>query len=235
MKVLKFGRSSVVSADTLRLVKEIIQSEAPYCIVVVSADEQTSALLQVMANRAVLRDETYRTLLLEVEEKYAGLTESLVEPSLRAAALTELKENLSELSDTLHGVFLLQELTPKVTDLILSFGARLSALLVSRMVTGSAFFDAREFIKTNASFGHARVDLELTERLIRSCFRDLQQTAVVQGFTGSSYRDETTMLGRRGGDYSAALIAAALKTEALELWMNVDGFMTADPEVATRA
>lgn len=235
MKVLKFGRSSVVSADILRLVKEIIQSEAPYCIVVVSADEHTSGLLQVMANKAVLRDESYRTLLLEVEEKYAGLTESLVEPSLRAAALTELKENLAELSNTLHGVFLLQELTPKVTDLILSFGARLSALLVSRMVTGSAFFDAREFIKTNASFGHARVDLELTERLIRSRFKALDQTAIVQGFTGSSYRDETTMLGRRGGDYSAALIAAALKAEALELWMNVDGFMTADPEVATRA
>jgi len=235
MKVLKFGRSSVVSADTLRLVKEIIQSETPHCIVVVSADENTSGLLQVMANRAVQRDESYRTLLLEVEKKYAGLTGSLVEPSLRTAALTELKENLAELSNTLYGVFLLQELTPKVTDLILSFGARLSALLVSRMVPGSVFVDARDFIKTNASFGHARVDLELTERLIRSHFRELKQTAIVQGFTGSSYREETTMLGRRGGDYSAALIAAALKVEALELWMNVDGFMTADPEVATRA
>lgn len=143
---------------------------------------------------------------------------------------------LDQLRSIYFGVFLIHDLSEKTSDAIVSYGERLSSLIVSTLVKGSKWYDSREFIKTVDKNGKHVLDAELTTELVTKTFSDLPRISLVPGFI-SSDRDskEITNLGRGGSDYTAAIIAAALNAEVLEIWTDVDGFMTADPKVIKTA
>ena len=137
-----------------------------------------------------------------------------------------------QLKSIFQGVYLVHDLSEKTQDAIVSYGERLSSNIVATLIKGGKRLNARDFIRTERKNGKHQVDFELTNQLIREAFKDMPKVAVVPGFI-SRDRDtnRTTNLGRGGSDYTAAIIAAALNAEVLEIWTDVDGFMTADPRV----
>ena len=188
MKVLKFGGSSVGSAQGLRQVRRIVAANDGQIVVVVSA--------------------------------LGGITDRLLATAAAAAA----------------GVYLIRDLSPRTGDAIVSYGERLSSGIVAAVLEGSRLYDAREFIRTKTDFGKHIAEPDLTEKLIRERLADRPRVSVVPGFIASDCATgDVTNLGRGGSDYTAALIAAALNAETLEIWTDVDGFMTADPRVISDA
>ena len=118
----------------------------------------------------------------------------------------------------------------------MSYGERLSSQIVATLIDGAKWFDSRNFIKTEYKNGKHQLDAELTNRLVRKTFADLPRISLVPGFISKDeHNNETTNLGRGGSDYTAAIIAAALNADVLEIWTDVDGFMTADPKVIPAA
>jgi bifunctional aspartokinase / homoserine dehydrogenase 1 len=149
-------------------------------------------------------------------------------------ALASVKKMLNELEDLMNGVFLLKELSPRTTDLLLSFGERLSCYVLNAFANqqglNTKLLDARQLIKTDDSFGKARVLVEATESNIRNYFEVNPEVQVVTGFISSTVKNETTTLGRGGSDYTAAILGAALNAEEIEIWTDVDGVLTTDPK-----
>ncbi|GHV23123.1 bifunctional aspartate kinase/homoserine dehydrogenase I [Bacteroidia bacterium] len=158
------------------------------------------------------------------------------DPSCRQFVLKEVIGLLDELGNIFKGVFLIQDLSQKTSDIIVSYGERISSLIVSHVIDGAKLFDARKFIKTENQFHKHIVDFELTNKLLEEELSDLPRVSVVPGFISSS-RDtgEVTNLGRGGSDYTASILASALNASVLEIWTDVDGFMTADPRVISNA
>ena len=145
-------------------------------------------------------------------------------------------ELLNELKDIYQGIFLIKDLSPKTSDTIVSYGERLSSIIVTEVIEGATNFDSRTFIKTEKKHSKHILDSELTNTLIRKTFTEVPKVAVVGGFISSDKQtDDITNLGRGGSDYTAAIIAAALSADSLEIWTDVDGFMTADPRVISTA
>jgi aspartokinase/homoserine dehydrogenase 1 len=143
---------------------------------------------------------------------------------------------LGELNSIFHGVFLIRDLSPKTSDTIVSYGERLSSNIVAALIDGAQLFDARNFIKTEKKYGQNTLDAALTNTLVTQTFSQLPKISVVPGFISrDEHTEEITNLGRGGSDYTAAILAAALNAEMLEIWTDVDGFMTADPKVITTA
>jgi bifunctional aspartokinase / homoserine dehydrogenase 1 len=235
MKVLKFGGSSVGSPDRIRLVQKIVESQQESCIVVVSAFQGITDQLIRMSRMAVERDDTFRSELAQLELRHLSAVRELIDPRTQSSILAQVKLLVNELEDILNGVFLLKDLTPKTSDFILSFGEHLSAYIISHVIHAGKFHDARLFIRTNSNYGAARVDFDLTDDLICRHFSVLDHTPIVPGFIARNEVDETTTLGRGGSDYTAAIIAAALNASVLEIWTDVDGFMTADPRKVSKA
>ena len=141
---------------------------------------------------------------------------------------------MNELEDVLHGVYLVKERTTRTLDYIMSFGERISAYIISESFKNAGypaeFLDARKVIRTDSNFGHAKVDFEVTNKLIRDYFKHHSEVQIITGFVSTSESGETTTLGRSGSDYTAAIFAGALNASDLEIWTDVDGMMTADPE-----
>ena len=142
---------------------------------------------------------------------------------------------LDNFNEVLQGVFQLRDLSAKTLDLVLSFGERLSASIVARFMEGAHYIDARELIRTDSQFGSTTVDMGVTNHAISERFKEFKQLTVLPGFIASNREGETTTLGRGGSDYTAAILAAALGVEVLEIWTDVDGFMTADPKIVPKA
>ncbi len=235
MKVLKFGGSSMCDARSVRLVQQIIESQSEPCIVVVSAFEGVTHQLLVLAEQAVKHDDRYKSGVRSIAELHFEVVNALVPVTNRPAALAEVQQMLSEYEDLLYGLFLLQDLTPKTRARILSVGVRLSALILGRIVAGAQYRDARELIRTGSGYLDAKIDFEESNRLITERFAETDHIVVVPGYMAGNRNGTITNLGQRGADYAASVIAAALNASGLELWMNVDGFMTADPEIITKA
>ncbi len=142
---------------------------------------------------------------------------------------------VGEFQEALQGIYLLQDLSNKTLDFLLSFGERLSATIISNYVEGAVFLDSRKLIHTDSSFGNATVHFDITYRRIRSEMESLKKLAILPGFIASDDQGRTTTLGRGGSDYTAAIIAAAVKASVLEIWTDVNGFMTADPRMVPDA
>ena len=236
MKVLKFGGTSVGSEKGLSQVKKIVESCSEDVIVVVSALGGITDQLLLTARLAAAGDEAYMPQCTAMIARHNELVEKIVLPENRPGVQNRLDELLDELSNIFKGVYLIRDLSPKTTDMILSYGERLSSEIVCGAVAGSVRYDAREFIKTKPLFNRHVVDFASTEKLIERRFEKMPHVAIVPGFIATDLANgDATNRGRGGSDYTAAILASTLKASALEIWTDVDGFMTADPKVINDA
>ena len=235
MKVLKFGGSSVGTPERILGVKKIVEAQSEPSIIVVSAFQGITDQLEKVSRMACERNEGYKTLLKEIEQRHYDAVKQLFPVNQQSNILAGIKVLINELEDTLYGVYLLQDLTAKTQDTISSFGERLSAFIISLKINNAYLVEIRDLIKTDSRFGKARVLFSQSYLLIEEHFHSLQKYAVVPGYIASNEKGETTTLGRGGSDYSAAIIAAALEASVLEIWTDVDGFMTADPRKVEKA
>lgn len=241
MKVLKFGGSSVAKPERIGAVIEILK---PYLrkenpAVVFSAFGGVTDTLITLSTLALTGKSEYRQLLQELEIRHLEAVRELVGIQKQSSIIAQVKFTFNELEDVLHGIYLVKERTPRTLDYIMSFGERLSAYIITEAMKDQGldaeFLDARTVVRTDRNFGYARVDFEITNRLIREHFAVHQQVQVITGFIGASASGETTTLGRSGSDYTAAIFAGALQASDLEIWTDVDGMMTADPRKVKKA
>jgi aspartokinase/homoserine dehydrogenase 1 len=236
MKVMKFGGTSVGSAKSILEVKQIVESAGEPVIVVVSALSGITDQLIHTSTLAVQGDFTYEKQYNNIVNRHIEAVEGVIATHKRSEVLKDVTSLLDELGNILKGVFLIGDLSAKTSDIIVSYGERLSALIVRHVVDSAELFDARRFIKTEKQYGKHIVNFKETNRLIREQFTEAGNISVVPGFI-SSHQDtgEVSNLGRGGSDYTASIIAAALNASVLEIWTDVDGFMTADPKVIGNA
>ena len=237
MKVLKFGGTSVGSPQGLANVRKIVESIPDRKVVVVSALGGITDLLISTARLAVADDISYLDSYARIVERHYSMINSVVPEARRTSTMALVKMMLDELGNIFKGVMLLRDLSPRALDIIVSYGERLSSLIVANVIDGATHFDSRTFIRTKEGPHHTSVlDSKLTGELIQEkvALREWN-TAVMGGFLASDQNGEVTNLGRGGSDYTAAIIAAALDADVLEIWTDVDGFMTADPRVIDNA
>ena len=239
MKVLKFGGTSVGSMKSILSLKQIVENEAKKqpVVIVVSALGGITDKLIATSKLAVAGDEEWKTEFDAMVDRHHKMIDTIItDTKAREDLFIKVDALLDQLRSIYFGVFLIHDLSEKTSDAIVSYGERLSSLIVSTLVKGSKWYDSREFIKTVDKNGKHVLDAELTTELVVKTFRELPRISLVPGFI-SSDRDskEITNLGRGGSDYTAAIIAAALNAEVLEIWTDVDGFMTADPKVIKTA
>jgi bifunctional aspartokinase / homoserine dehydrogenase 1 len=238
MKVLKFGGSSVGSAETFVKVVEIIRStvETDDCIVILSAMQGTTDALIETGRLAATGDESFREKIKEIENKHFAVVRELLPISEQSALLGFLKKRLNELESICEGVFLLGELTARTLDRIMSFGEILSSNVLSAQLNSlgiaNVWKDSRELIRTNSNFGFATVDFSKTNEQIKDFFDSAEaKLFILPGFIASDADGATTTLGRGGSDYTAAILAAGAQASVLEIWTDVSGMMTADPRL----
>ncbi len=239
MKVLKFGGTSVGSIESILSLKAIVEREAeqqPVVVVVSALGGITDKLLST-AQLALHGNEEWKEEFQSMVERHHKMIDTIITNTKHREELFNKVDALFEqLRSIYFGVFLIHDLSEKTQNAIVSYGERLSSHIVATLVKGAKWFDAREFIKTTRKSKKTLLDSELTNRLVRKTFSDLQRISLVPGFISKdSATDEITNLGRGGSDYTAAIIAAALDAEILEIWTDVDGFMTADPRVIKSA
>ena len=239
MKVLKFGGTSVGSVKSIQCLKRIVEAESKQqpVVVVVSALGGITDKLITTSQLAVAGDMGYRDEFETMVDRHHRMIDTIItDPKKREDLFNTVDSLFDQLKSIFFGVYLVHDLSEKTQDAIVSYGERLSSNIVATLVKGAKWYDARTFIKTERKNGKHTLDSDLTNRLVREAFADMPKVALVPGFI-SRDRDsgETTNLGRGGSDYTAAIIAAALDAEVLEIWTDVDGFMTADPRVIKSA
>jgi len=235
MKVLKFGGSSVANSERIREVKKIALSESIPLVVVVSAFRGVTDTLKSLSESAASHDPGYRARLEDLINKHIAISNELLSGEKLDSTLSRVREIFNELSETLNGLFLLRELSRFSLDKALSAGERASSTIISAFFEPSVLVDAREFIRTDDNFGNANVDFTVTNPLVRKKILRKNRLIVVPGFIAGTEAGETTTLGRGGSDYTAAIIAAAINADMLEIWTDTDGFMTADPRKVEKA
>jgi len=235
MKVLKFGGSSVANSERIREVKKIILSESIPVVVVVSAFRGVTDTLKSLSESAASHDPGYRARLEDLINRHIAISNELLSGEKLDSTLSRVREIFNELSETLNGLFLLRELSRFSLDKALSAGERASSTIISAFFEPSVLVDAREFIRTDDNFGNANVDFTVTNPLVRKKILRKNRLIVVPGFIAGTEAGETTTLGRGGSDYTAAIIAAAINADMLEIWTDTDGFMTADPRKVEKA
>ena len=239
MKVLKFGGTSVGSVESILSLKAIVEKEAqeqPIIVVVSALGGITDKLIatSVLAQKG---DEAWKDEFQSMVERHHKMIDTIITDPRKREQLFNIVDSLFEqLRSIYFGVYLIHDLSKKTQDAIVSYGERLSSNIVATLVQGAKWYDSREFIKTMRKNHKNTLDSELTNRLVRRTFSDLQRISLVPGFISKDRdTDEITNLGRGGSDYTAAIIAAALDADILEIWTDVDGFMTADPRVIKTA
>ena len=235
MKVLKFGGTSVGSPERIRGVKKIIESQSSPCLIVISAFQGITDDLKHLSELASNRDDGYEILLDKMILKHIDFAKHLISKSKQNRVIEDIKNISDDLRETLSGIYLLRELSKHSLDQTLATGEILSSLILSNYIQDCQLIDARNFIKTDSNFGFATVDFGKTDSLIAKNLAGMRKHIIVPGFIASNERGETTTLGRGGSDYSASIFAAALNAEVLEIWTDVDGFMTADPKKVEKA
>ena len=239
MKVLKFGGTSVGSVESILSLKAIVEKEAqeqPIIVVVSALGGITDKLIatSVLAQKG---DEAWKDEFQAMVERHHKMIDTIITDPRKREQLFNIVDSLFEqLRSIYFGVYLIHDLSKKTQDAIVSYGERLSSNIVATLVQGAKWYDSREFIKTMRKNHKNTLDSELTNRLVRRTFSDLQRISLVPGFISKDRdTDEITNLGRGGSDYTAAIIAAALDADILEIWTDVNGFMTADPRVIKTA
>ncbi|RZA03428.1 MAG: bifunctional aspartate kinase/homoserine dehydrogenase I [Sphingobacteriaceae bacterium] len=242
MKVLKFGGTSVGSVQSIQTLLNILKNEAAGTdkpVVVLSAMSGVTNLLIAMAEDAA-KGNDFTAPLAELEKRHFDVVKSLLDIQNQNPAFTKLKIHFNQLEDLLQGVLTLRELTPKTRDLVLSFGERCSTLMISKIAAQhfpeAEFVDASQLIKTDSSYGQAKVNTELTEILIREFVKENKgKMLFVTGFIAGNDEGQITTLGRGGSDYTAAIFGSALNASEIQIWTDVNGMMTADPRMVQKA
>ena len=236
---MKFGGTSVGSVESILNLKKIVEQAAAHqpVVVVVSALGGITDQLIATSEMACKGDESYTVAFGQMQARHHDMIGAVIgDARKRATLLGQVDTLFDELKSILFGVYLIHDLSGKTLDAIVSYGERLSSRIVATLMDDAQWFDARDFIKTERKNGKHVLDSETTYPLVREAFTRLPQISLVPGFIS---RDRTTgditNLGRGGSDYTAAIIAAALDAECLEIWTDVDGFMTADPKVIKSA
>ncbi|MBP3788893.1 MAG: bifunctional aspartate kinase/homoserine dehydrogenase I [Prevotella sp.] len=247
MKVMKFGGTSVGSVESILSLKKIVEAEQEQVIVVVSALGGITDKLIATSQLALYGDEAWKDEFDAMQKRHHDMVDAIItDKQKRTTLLATLDDLFEQLRSIYYGVFLIHDLSAKTQATIVSYGERLSSHIVGNLISGGRRYNSRDFIKTVRKQGKHVLDAELTAKLVKDTFltengklrteRYGQFVPVVPGFI-SRDRDtgETTNLGRGGSDYTAAIIAAALDADVLEIWTDVDGFMTADPRVIKTA
>lgn len=236
MHVLKFGGSSIGTADRIGNVLQLIIDRAgkgESLSVIFSAYQGITDQLIDMGQRAEGGDDSYKELLHHFEERHIQTADALISLKGRSHVLTHIKILLNDLEEILYGIYLIRELTAKTLDYLLSFGERLSGYTISECLKDrgidNRFIDSRTLVKTDNQYGKARVMPDVTEKNIRNEINGQDHVYIITGFIASTVNDETTTLGRGGSDFSASLFGAALEVQEIEIWTDVDGVLTADP------
>ncbi|MCR4593205.1 MAG: bifunctional aspartate kinase/homoserine dehydrogenase I [Bacteroidaceae bacterium] len=237
MKVLKFGGTSVGSVESILNVKKIVEGQTEPVIVVVSALGGITDKLIKTSQLAVEGDVSYQDSFKEIVARHEDMINAVIPAGKeRDTLMTVVKESLEELKSIYQGVYLIKDLSPKTSAAIVSYGERISTRIVAALINGAEWFDSRDFIKTEVKQGRKRLATEITNKLVKQNWKNLPKISVVGGFISTDAESgEITNLGRGGSDYTASIIAAALGASVLEIWTDVDGFMTADPRVITAA
>ena len=239
MKVLKFGGTSVGSVSSILSLQKIVEKEAKHqpIIVVVSALGGITDQLIATSQLALKGDESWKTEFDSIVARHHKMIDAIItDPHDREMLFNKVDSLFEQLHSIYYGVFLIHDLSHKTEDTIVSYGERLSSRIVATLIRGAKWFDAREFIKTEEKLGKRSLDSELTNKLVVNTFSNLPRISLVPGFIAQD-RDsgDITNLGRGGSDYTASILAASLNAEVLEIWTDVDGFMTADPRVIKSA
>lgn len=239
MKVLKFGGTSVGSVASILSLQKIVEKEAKHqpIIVVVSALGGITDQLITTSQLALKGDESWRNEFDSIVARHHKMIDAIItDPHDRESLFNNVDSLFEQLQSIYYGVFLIHDLSHKTEDTIVSYGERLSSRIVATLIRGAKWFDSRKFIKTEEKQGKRSLDSELTNKLVLDTFSDLPRISLVPGFIAQD-RDsgDITNLGRGGSDYTASILAASLNAEVLEIWTDVDGFMTADPRVIKSA
>ena len=241
MKVMKFGGTSVGSVKSILSLKEIVEAEArtqPVIVVVSALDGITDKLIAT-SQMAKQGDEHYREEFDAMVKRHHQMIDTIItDDKKRVDLFNNVDQLFDQLKSIFYGVYLIHDLSKKTEDTIVSYGERLSSHIVAAMVKNGIRMNSRDFIRTEKKLGKHVIDADLTTQLVKEAFKDLHEKTiyVVPGFIARD-RDthETTNLGRGGSDYTASILAAVLNAEVLEIWTDVDGFMTADPKVIKSA
>lgn len=239
MKVLKFGGTSVGSVKSILSLKKIVENEAKHqpVVVVVSALGGITDKLIATSKLALKHDDGWKTEFDDMVDRHHKMIDTIITDTKKREDLFNTVDALFEqLRSIYFGVYLIHDLSEKTQDAIVSYGERLSSNIVATLIGGAKWYDARNFIKTERKNGKHVLDNELTNKLVLDTFDNLPRVSLVPGFISRDRdTDETTNLGRGGSDYTAAILAAVLDAEVLEIWTDVDGFMTADPRIIKTA
>ena len=237
MKVLKFGGSSVGYVNSILSVKKIVEAVEEPVIVVVSALGGITDKLIHTSEMAANGDASYEKEYREIVNRHIEMVYTVIPAGdARSALLDQVNELLSELKNIFQGIYLIRDLSAKTSATIVSYGERLSSIIVATLIEDAVWYDSRTFIKTEKKHSRHILDSDLTAQLVKATFSELPKVALVPGFISSDKNSgEVTNLGRGGSDYTASIIAAALQADVLEIWTDVDGFMTADPRVISNA
>ena len=236
MKVMKFGGTSVGSVESILRVKRIVEAQQEPVIVVVSALGGITDKLIQTSRMAASGDASYENEFREIVSRHVEMVKRVFpEYDAQMTVQRQVGELLNELKDIFQGIYLIKDLSQKTSDTIVSYGERLSSIIAAQL-TGAQWFDSRQFIKTDKKYAKHVLDTDLTNELVRKTFCNLPRLSLVPGFIATDKTTgDVTNLGRGGSDYTAAIIAAALDADSLEIWTDVDGFMTADPRVISTA
>ena len=240
MKILKFGGTSVGSVEALRNVKSIIEKEfnknEPLIVVCSALSGITNALLS--ASQEALKQNDFSEILKSAEEKHYQIISELLPRTAQNPLLMMVKVSFNEIEDVLFSVKNLGELSDRIKDRLLSYGEQMSSKIVSAFLQSenfpAVFQDSRELIATDSHFGNANVDSKRTNENLKN-WKLENQIYVVTGFIAKDKNDDTTTLGRGGSDYTAAILGSGLKADEIQIWTDVDGFLTADPRLVKNA
>ena len=237
MKVMKFGGTSVGSVDSILSVKRIVEAQQEPVIVVVSALGGITDQLIRTGKMAVEGDPLYQKSFWEIAQRHEDMINAVIEDGkVRRALLAIVHDLLEELRSIYQGVYLIHDLSPKTQAAIVSYGERISSRIVAALIKDAEWYDSRSFIKTEVKGGKNCLATELTNRLVKDNWQTIPKVSLLGGFISSDAESgEVTNLGRGGSDYTASIIAAVLDASVLEIWTDVDGFMTADPRVISTA
>jgi aspartokinase/homoserine dehydrogenase 1 len=242
MIILKFGGTSVANATNISKTIEIVthKSKENKLAVVVSAFSGVTDLLILAGKTASSKDKSYKDIVSQIEKKHKQAIDELIPLSEQSDIIETINHEINVLKTLLDGCYLLGELSNRTADIVAGFGELLSSQIIAvalkQKVSNSTFKDSREVIKTNSNFGKANVDFAITNKLIADYFKsNTNQVVLFPGFIASSVDGNITTLGRGGSDYTAAIIAAAVKADVLEIWTDVNGMFTANPKIVKQA
>ena len=242
MKVLKFGGSSVASSENIKKVINIVKDSAfkNNIVVVVSALGGVTDLLLEAGSLACNGNATYKNHLKIIEDKHLEIARELIAVNNQSSVLGYLKKQLNKLENTLEGVYLINELSPKTSDKIASYGELLSSYIIAEAFKNkeldAVLKNSQELIVTNENFSNASVKFNQTNEQIAAFFKaNTHKIVVLPGFVASTQNGDSSTLGRGGSDYTAAIVSAAINASLLEIWTDVSGMYTANPKIVKEA